>query len=206
VARLPQRLLGHPKGGALAVVGHIDRVWSCSFNNGDRLQSQIDTFKDTLAELLDGKPLGYALEYLNQYHAALGTSMGEILKMVQEFPYNPDPFELSDAWTADNDARNYVVLGDPAVRVLAVPAGADAAGVRATIPAVSLPKAAPAQPAAPPAAAAEVGAGRARPFALPPTGKDARERLDQLLRAAEAAAAEAGVRVRFRVEIAPPGA
>jgi hypothetical protein len=205
VARLPQRLLSHPKGGALAVVGHIDRAWSCSFHNGDRLRSQIDTFKDTLAELLDGKPLGYALEYFNQYHASLGTSMGEILKKVRQFSYNPNPLELADVWTADNDARNYVVLGDPAVRVCAVPAGADAASVRPTIPTVALPKAEPAQPVASPASPTETHVVQPQSFSLP-ADRNVQEELDQLLRAAAAAAAEVGVRVRFRVEIEPPGA
>jgi hypothetical protein len=115
-ARLPQRLLAHPRGGALAAVGHIDRAWSCSFFEPLRLGRQLITFASTIERLLTGHRLGYALEYFNQYHSAVGAELGDVLQKVQKFNFDPDPSELSYLWTTTNDARNFVVVGDPAVR------------------------------------------------------------------------------------------
>lgn len=116
VSRLPRRLLGHPRGGALAVIGHVDRAWGHSFL-GRNLEGQTDVFKHTLRLLLDGWPVGGAMEVFNQRYADLATQLTQKLDD-ERYGKVADPEELLvRLWTSHNDARNYVVVGDPAVRI-----------------------------------------------------------------------------------------
>ena len=117
-ARLPQKLLAHPNGGALAFVGHVDRAWSCSFLL-NRSQEQIDTFASYLKELFMGMPVGHAMEYFNDRYAALATVLTSRFNQVR-FGIIPDAAFIASVvstWLEHNDARNYVIFGDPAVRV-----------------------------------------------------------------------------------------
>jgi hypothetical protein len=114
VANLPKRLLGHPKGGALAVVSHVDRAWSYSYRLGETAQTAV--FEDTLTRLFRGQPLGWALEYFNTRYAELAADLSSELTQLH-WQRDRQPFELAARWTENHDARNYVVLGDPAVRV-----------------------------------------------------------------------------------------
>jgi hypothetical protein len=115
VARLPMSLLSHPGGGALAFVGHVDRAWSCSFLNAARKEDS-GTFSSTLERLLKGSRLGWAMEYFNQAHAALAAELSNLWES-QHFLESVDPEGFSELWMAHNDARNFVVLGDPAVKL-----------------------------------------------------------------------------------------
>ncbi len=123
VARLPQTLLGHPKGGALAVVGHVDRAWESSFTSsyGGVKQEQTQVFESAFKRLMDGYPLGSAMEHFNDNYAALSAFLTDEIQYLRQGKVT-DPasaWQLAGLWTANNDARGYVIVGDPAVRLVA---------------------------------------------------------------------------------------
>jgi peptidase C25-like protein len=115
VSRLSQRLLAHPAGGALAVIGHVEKAWEYSFL-WEKAGRQTQVFADALKRLMDGHPVGSAMEPFGLRYAELSTLLGEPDPGVQPGTAE-DEAKLAALWIARNDARNYAVMGDPAVRL-----------------------------------------------------------------------------------------
>jgi hypothetical protein len=115
VAALPQRLLSHPNGSALAVVGHVERAWGYSIRPTGA-GTQVGPFRDFLNRVMSGEPVGHATRNFSERYAVLSS---ELLGMLDETSPGPKPApqEVAATWVERNDAQNYVLLGDPAVRL-----------------------------------------------------------------------------------------
>jgi hypothetical protein len=115
VARLPQRLL---TAGALAVIAHVEHTWQSSIE-WPGAGRQIQVFEETLTRLLTGSPVGSAMECFAERYAELATDLALELQAIWRGQPTDDAV-LAGLWTTSNDARNFAVLGDPAVRLAAV--------------------------------------------------------------------------------------
>jgi hypothetical protein len=116
VAPLARALTSHPRGPALAFIGHVERAWGYSFH-WPQAGASTRAFRDALRRLTLGRRVGHAFEPFNDRHAALSTDLTALLEKVRD-GYKPElaENELARLWTANNDARNYAIIGDPAVR------------------------------------------------------------------------------------------
>ena len=95
----------------------MERAWGFSLVWPDA-GPQISTFESTLKRLLDGQPVGWAMEFFNQRYAELASDLAAEVEALG-FGKKLDETVIADLWTASHDARNYTIVGDPAVRVAA---------------------------------------------------------------------------------------
>lgn len=119
VAELPKRMLAHPNGGALAVIGHVDRAWDCSFSAGEG-PKQLAAFQSAVEWVLGGYPVGAAMEFFNQRYAELSSDLNAEREDIDAGKRADDDL-LAALWKSNRDARNYSITGDPAVRLQAAP-------------------------------------------------------------------------------------
>lgn len=110
-ARLPQAMMAHPAGGPLAVIAHIDRAFAYSFQTPSG-GTQNQGFREILFALMLGRRVGSAVDRFNLKWATISTELADALRAEQV-----DDGRLFRLWIQRDDARNYILFGDPAVRL-----------------------------------------------------------------------------------------
>jgi hypothetical protein len=122
----PKRLAGQPfvaplcsrmlaGGHALAFLGHVDRAWTYSFQTRGGV-GQIHGFEDVFSRIMAGQRLGFAVDGLNERWGAMSADVREMEEARTLDPSIPLA-RLSALRAARDDARNFVLMGDPAVRL-----------------------------------------------------------------------------------------
>jgi hypothetical protein len=109
VSRLAQAMLAH---GALAVIGHVDRAFKYGFADPNGM-TQAQGFRTPIENLMKGWRVGRAAD-------CFSSTCSSIAAGLQTSP--PTGVNaLVRVNIACDDARNYVVLGDPAVKLRITP-------------------------------------------------------------------------------------
>jgi hypothetical protein len=113
VAPLAKHLLG--RCGAGAVIGLVGPGWGYSIV-WEASILQIETFEKALTSIIDGQPVGKAHHYFVRRHAELASHFRAAIAKI-------DSRKAVSLHLAVLDSRNYVVIGDPAVRISAAGSG-----------------------------------------------------------------------------------
>jgi hypothetical protein len=125
VSALPKRLLAHPKG-PIAFVGHLDTAWLHGFADPsdpyilDRWHPRIEPFVRAVDILLKVQPAGLAMAAMSKRYDIGNALLTSTVDRLQRGKIQITPefhARLVDAFITRNDAQNYFVFGDPAVRL-----------------------------------------------------------------------------------------
>lgn len=102
--------------GAQAFVGHVDRVWGASFSFHNRTGDSVKAFTSVCEKLLAGNRLGHSMEWIHQKYGEVAAELSNLLIDRSRTPSPPGLLSLMRKTMLD--ARNYVIIGDPAVRIV----------------------------------------------------------------------------------------
>jgi hypothetical protein len=98
------------------VIGHLERAWSYSIQPLG-VGAQLQPFHNLLPRVLSGQPGGHSTLDFSQRYATYSTDLLNCLDPSLPASRQPTDLDLAWAWIERNDAQNYIVLGDPAVRL-----------------------------------------------------------------------------------------
>lgn len=126
---LPKRLLAHPRG-PIAYFGHLDAAFMHAFTDAtspdilERWHTRMEPFVTAVDRLLSVDPSALAMQSMNDRfsicNAVLTTTYDRVQRKSLTWTQEVTARFL-DTWILRNDAKNYMVFGDPAAR-LRIPA------------------------------------------------------------------------------------
>lgn len=124
VASLPKKLLSHPRG-PIAFVGHLDEAWLYGFDDPEKpypeesMNERLSPYIYAVDKLLETNTVGIALNEMNSRYSFCN---GELSNFYDDVKRKKKSIDSSKDWLVDtfmfrSDAQNYMVFGDPAVRI-----------------------------------------------------------------------------------------
>jgi len=127
VAALPKKLLAHPRG-PVAFIGHLDVAKLRGYTEVTDPDAEAhwstrrEPFDALINELLSSyRPAGRAMERMNKSYGERNDTIARIQDLLERNKLTDTTSfreELVDSYILRNDAKNYMVFGDPAVRPL----------------------------------------------------------------------------------------
>ncbi len=125
IAALPRRLLANPYG-PVAFIGHLHVACLQGFDDPaerlalERWHRRLEPFVSSIEGLLRFIPTGEAMTLMNLRYGSYGTELSSIFDRVRRGRLREEDkiIALATAFIIRNDAQNYMVLGDPAARIL----------------------------------------------------------------------------------------
>jgi len=82
------------------------------------VDSQVSAMSSMMLGLLSGMRLGSAMEEITSTFGSVAAILAQRIRERLRFGRTIDAQTLLGLWSAYYDARNYVILGDPAVRAV----------------------------------------------------------------------------------------
>lgn len=115
LAALPKALLGHPSGGALACIGHVEKAFTYAFLSTG--SEHLIPYRNALIRILRGLPVGLALQDMRDRFVARNNDLTQLLYKVHAYGLNINDKVLVETWGQRNEAGGYILLGDPAAKL-----------------------------------------------------------------------------------------
>jgi hypothetical protein len=125
VAALPKKLLAHPQG-PIAFIGHLDTAFLHGFADAeaphtlDRWHNRIAPFVKAVNQLLGVQPSGLAMEDMHKRYSICNALITNTYDRQRrgKLKWNTElETRFLDTWITRSDAQNYMIFGDPAVRL-----------------------------------------------------------------------------------------